>query len=146
MDDRRTEIIVANVEFAADSIARLREKQGVSFAEYRDDPDTRDIVERQFQKLIEACLDIARTVLRGHEGSVPETNADCMRELGNRGILSESLAAQMASAAGFRNVLTHQYGRQLNHQTVHDALHDLGRFEGFLRSIRDHLDAVGALD
>ena len=45
MDDQRAEIIVANVEFAADSIARLREKQGVSLSEYRDDPDIRDIVE-----------------------------------------------------------------------------------------------------
>lgn len=85
-------------------------------------------------------------LIKDHGGTVPSANADCMRELAELDVLDESLAEQMASAAAFKNVLSHQCGRILDDEIVHDALHDLERFENFLGAIRAYLERSGALD
>gem|GEM_PF-4204377 len=47
----------------------------------------------------------------------------------------------MAEAAGFRNVLAHQYGTDINDEDVFNFLqHDLDLFGTYLRQIRAHLD------
>jgi len=107
--------------------------------------EARDVVERRFEKMTGACLDVARMILRDIDGRAPDSNAATMQRLHEVGVLTDGLADDMAEAALFRNVLAHEYGDVLDHDTVYDALQDLDRYRSFLHEVRDYLADVGAL-
>ena len=69
-----------------------------------------------------------------------------MRTLGHMGVLSGSLAEEMAQGARFRNVLSHTYGNIIDHDVVYNALQDLERYRAFVQAVREYLDSIGALD
>lgn len=96
------------------------------------------MVEREFETAIEACIDIGELLLKAADEGVPETNATVFRTLGRTEILSEELAARMARAAGFRNVLSHQYGDKIDDRDVYNFL------QGELPLFRTYLEAVRA--
>jgi len=143
--EQRVETLVEKAEYMETCLEILASKQSISREAYVDDVETRDIVERRFEKLTGAALDIARMLLKDIGGKAPNSNAAAMGRLHDAGVLSESVADQMAQAALFRNVLAHEYGDVLNHDTVYGALQDLERYRRFLHEVRDYLDAVGAL-
>lgn len=62
------------------------------------------------------------------------------------GVLSGSLAEEMAQGARFRNVLSHTYGDVIDHDLVYNVLQNLERYRAFVRAVRDHLESIGALD
>ena len=68
----------------------------------------------------------------------PATYADAFRRLAASGHLDENLAARLARAAGFRNIVAHAYGR-LDMTRVHRAARegpaDLIRFLATLRDL-----------
>ena len=69
-----------------------------------------------------------------------------MRELGEIGILSGSLAEKMAQGARFRNVLSHTYGNIINHDVVYNALQDLERYRSFVEAVQVYLESSDVLD
>ncbi|WP_436929301.1 type VII toxin-antitoxin system HepT family RNase toxin [Halosimplex halobium] len=104
----RLQRILDAVDTIEDSLGVLaRKRRTVDRETYKNDSDTRDVVERRFVKTTEAALDIG-TVLVVHErGHPPESNPETMQALSDIGVLSEELADEMAAAARFRNVLAH---------------------------------------
>ena len=65
MDGYTTERIVERTKYIRESLIILADiRDEASFATYRTDRRTRDIVEREFQTTIEACLDIGTMILR----------------------------------------------------------------------------------
>ncbi|MFB6252709.1 MAG: DUF86 domain-containing protein [Halobellus sp.] len=143
--DRLNRILTA-VETIEESLGVLAQRQYLSREEYKNDSDTRDIVERRFVKMTEAAIDIGEELVKHERGPPPESNAAAMRSLGETGVLPPDLAEEMAQGARFRNVLSHTYGRIIDHDVVYDALQDLDRYRQFVRAVRDYLDASGALD
>jgi len=83
-----------------------------------------------FQTAIEACLDAAQHVVADHGLGVPASNADAFRLLGRAGLLDADLAASMAGAAGFRNVLVHDYAEVDDRRVVAnlERIEELRRF------------------
>ena len=96
--------------------------------------------------MTEASIDIAEELVKHERGQPPASNPASMRTLGEMGVLSGSLAEEMAQGAQFRNVLSHTYGNIIDHDIVYNALQDLERYRTFVQAIRDYLDSVGALD
>lgn len=141
----RVETIVEKAEFVEECLEILAARQSVTRAEYRTDVETRDIVERRFEKASQASIDIGRMLLRDIDGRAPDSNAAVMERLGDVDVLSDETASEMAQAAMFRNVLAHEYGDVLDQDIVYDALQDLGRYRAFLHEVRDYLDDVGAI-
>lgn len=142
MDERTERRILEKAEYVADAVTVLAEKRdSLSFEEYCTRREERDVVEREFQTAIEACIDIGRMVLAHETDDAPETNAEVFRRLGEAGVLGDDLAARMAQAAGLRNVLTHQYGNEIDDRDVYNVLqHELPTFRTFLLQVRDLLD------
>jgi uncharacterized protein YutE (UPF0331/DUF86 family) len=143
--DRLNRILTA-VETIEESIGILVQKQGLSRDQYKSDSDTRDIVERRFVKMTEATIDIGEELVKYERTHPPASNPESMRALGEIGVLSSALAEKMAQGARFRNVLSHTYGRIIDHDVVYDALQDLERYRLFVKAVRDYLDSIGALD
>jgi uncharacterized protein YutE (UPF0331/DUF86 family) len=89
---QRVASIVEKAEFVEECLTILAEKQTVDFETYRDDTSTRDIVERRFEKATQACIDIARILLRDIDGTAPDTYAKAMQRLGKQNVLQSSTA------------------------------------------------------
>jgi len=68
-----------------------------------------------------------------------------MRALGENGVLSGSIAEEMAQGARFRNVLSHTYWNIINHDVVYNALQDLERYRAFVQAVREYLESTDAL-
>jgi uncharacterized protein YutE (UPF0331/DUF86 family) len=142
MNQQTRRRILEKAEYVGDAVSLLAEKRdSLSFEEYAEHREARDVVEREFQTAIEACLDIGRMVLESRDCEIPETNAAVFRALGDEDVLTDDLAARMAQAAGFRNVLTHQYGNEIDDRDVYNVLRsDLPVFREFLVQVRETLD------
>lgn len=107
--------ILTAIETIEKSLAVLARKRRISRAEYKDDSDTRDIVERRFVKMTEASIDIGEELVKYERGEPPASNPEAMRDLGEMGILSPTVAEEMAQGARFRNVLSYTYGDIIEH-------------------------------
>lgn len=103
------------------------------------------MVERRLQTTTQACIDVARLLLKGLKHSQPDSNAATMRELGDLGVLSGETSQKMAKACKFRNVLAHEYGRVIDDGQVYEALQDLEPYVDFVVEVRDFLRSEGAL-
>jgi uncharacterized protein YutE (UPF0331/DUF86 family) len=80
-----------------------------------------------YQTAIEACIDAAQHVVADQGLGVPASNADAFRLLADADVIDLDLAAVMAGAVGFRNVLVHGYaevddGRVVDHLAQRDSL------------------------
>jgi uncharacterized protein YutE (UPF0331/DUF86 family) len=81
-------------------------------------------------------------ILRAEDRTIPNTNAAVFHTLAECGVISKQVSQQMSEAAGFRNILTHRYGDDINNQDVYNFLqHDLQLFSEYLREVRDYLDS-----
>ena len=142
MIDAETEPrIVDRAEYIDEAVSVLARKQSLDRETYLDDREQRAVVEREFQTAIEACLDIAELLLTATGSDVPATNAETFARLGDCGMLSTETAETMQDAAGFRNVLAHQYGHDIDDEQVYWHLqNDLDWFAIFLREVRSELD------
>jgi uncharacterized protein YutE (UPF0331/DUF86 family) len=141
------ERIVEKAEFIETCLEILAERQSVGPDEYAERIEIRDVVERRFETMTQACVDIARMLLVevGADSEVPDANAAVMRELAGVGVLAEETADTMAEACGLRNVLAHEYGSVVDDGMVYDALQDLTRYRDFLVEVREFLADDGAI-
>ena len=128
------------------SLSVLADKQSLSREAYRNDRETRDVVERRFVKATEAAIDIAETLVVHERGDTPEGGHTAMVTLADAGVLDRGTAREMAQTARFRNILAHTYGGAIDNDDVYDALQDLERYRNFLHEVRTYLDETGALD
>jgi uncharacterized protein YutE (UPF0331/DUF86 family) len=141
MDERTERRILTKAEYVGEAVAILAEKRdNLDFETYRANREERDVVEREFQTAIEACIDIGRMILTNKAETVPETNPAVFERLGAIGVLDDDLATQMSRAAGFRNVLAHRYGNEIDDQDVFNVLQtELPAFRQYLTEIRSYL-------
>ena len=134
--------ILDKAEHVDESVGFLSQKQELDREAYLSDWEQQAIVERTFQTAIEACLDIAELLIKTSNGTVPPTNAEKFAVCADLGVLSPDTAEQMQKAAGFRNVLAHNYGHDIDDETVYIHLQeDLHWFPVFLREVRSTLDS-----
>lgn len=141
MGEREQHRIVEKASYVRDALEVLVEKRDtLDFETYRSDREQRDIVEREFETAIEACIDIGEILVTTEGASVPEDNAAVFRKLGSLGVLDTDTARRMAEAAGFRNILSHRYGDAINDRDVYNFLEeDLSLFATYLDQVRNHL-------
>jgi uncharacterized protein YutE (UPF0331/DUF86 family) len=117
----------------------LDEKQDCSLNEYRHDRDIQDIVERRFEKAVQACLDIASHIIATEDFREPQNYGDMFRILEENEILSPTLADEMVEMAGFRNVLAHEYAT-IDDDRVYHHLEDLDQFYEYVKVINGFID------
>lgn len=117
----------------------LDEKQGYSLEEFRHDRDAQDIVERRFEKSVQACLDIASHIVATEDFREPQDYGDMFRVLEEEKIVSTPLADEMVEMAGFRNVLAHEYAT-IDTDRVHHHLQDIEQFREFAKTIDDFIE------
>ena len=141
MDDETETRIVEKVGYIEGAVTVLSRKQSLEEAKYLADREQRAIVEREFQTVLEACIDIAELLLKAESEAVPGTNAEKFELLGQLSILSAETTEAVREAARFRNVLAHAYGHDIDDERVYQHLQtNLHWFPTFLREVRETLD------
>lgn len=141
MDDRTERRILEKVTYVSEAVSLLAEvRDDTTLEEYRSDRRTRDVVERELQTAIEACIEVGTMLLAAEDVDVPDRNAEVFRALRTRGMLDDETTERMVTAAGFRNVLAHQYGTEIDDEVVFEVLQeDLDVFPRYLERVREEL-------
>lgn len=132
------DVVVAKLRHVNEYTSDLREmRRGLSKAEYRSDVVTQRAVERTFENLIQACIDLAQHVRSAENLSPGGTSKEEIEALGNAGVLSAETQEKLEEAVGFRNVLAHQYA-SVDHELVYGVLqNDLQWFERFQQEVAE---------
>ena len=129
--------ILDKAEYVEQAVTVLAEKQSLDRETYHENREQQAIVEREFQTAIEACIDIAGLLLRALDESMPETYAGRFSVLEDCDVLSPEMSDRMRKAAGFRNILVHQYGDEIENEKVYEHLQtELPWLVRYLREIR----------
>ncbi len=118
----------------SDDIATLRGYADVPPGELAGDPVRLGHVKYLFVTMLEGALDAAHHVCAAEGYGVPDTNAAAMLLLARHGVLPEDLAASMAQAVRFRNLLVHGYADVDDHRVVAylGALDDVASYVSWL--------------
>lgn len=119
-------------------LARVRERLPANAVELQPSTDASDAVILHLWQATQIIIDLAVSACIHLKLGAPATYADAFRRLAATGHLDEDLAARLARAAGFRNIVAHAYER-LDMTRVHRAARegpaDLIRFLATLRNL-----------
>jgi uncharacterized protein YutE (UPF0331/DUF86 family) len=99
-----------------------------------DQSDQLDAVKYRFVTAIEGCVGIAHHITASEGWSAPDSNAAALRGLADHRVIDSQLAATMARASGFRNLLVHQYGT-IDDSSVVSFLAQLDELESYVRQV-----------
>jgi uncharacterized protein YutE (UPF0331/DUF86 family) len=141
--ERATRIADA-VEDIERNVQRLRERRSLTRSEYKSDEnyDLRDATERKFEKLAEAVLDIAESILKQEGITVPDRRKATIAALEGIGVADDGLSGRLQEAVEFRDVLSHTYGPIVNDDIVFDAVQNsLERYVEFVEAVDEYLSA-----
>lgn len=125
-------------------LMRLDDLAHATWPTYERDVALQDRVERNFEIVIQACLDLGLHLLADVAQPTPETNREVFPAMAQEGWIDQALAERLADMAGFRNVLAHGYA-DLDHSRVHASLSDLPEIRAYLKQLYTHLQATGVL-
>lgn len=123
----------------ADDLSVLRSAAGAD-VERRADPLWLRGVKYTFVTAIESCIDVAQHLCAAEGWGPPSDNGDAFALLGRHGVLDALLSVRLRQAAGFRNVLVHEYVR-VDDTIVEQRLQDPSDLEHFARQVNDWLAA-----
>ena len=90
---------------------RLSKFAGLSYEAYLKDFITKDAVERNIEVAIQACIDIAKIIIKRERFREPEDNKGIFVVLAENGIISEKSLKFLIPMAGTRNILIHGYDK-----------------------------------
>lgn len=119
-------------------LARVEAKLPATPDELQPATDTSDAIVLHLWQAVQIVIDLAVSLcVRLHLGA-PNSYADAFGRLSRAGYIDAGLAARLASAAGFRNVIAHAY-ENVNLQRVYVAARngpaDLRAFLARVRSL-----------
>ncbi len=107
------------------------ENKDVTMEMILESEDIQAIIDRRMQLSIEVCIDMATHIVAGLNFSRQERAADVFLALGEKKIISSSLAQKLAKAVGLRNILVHEYIRidyKMAYSDLNEKLQDLKSF------------------
>ena len=111
-------------------LKRIEAKQPSGVKALAADEDLQDILARNLELAIQGCIDIAYHLCAAH-GVVPASTAQAFAILAKRGSIELGLAQRLQRAAGFRNVLAHEYAEvdwKIVMQVLRTGTRDLADF------------------
>lgn len=107
-----TELITSKLDSLARCIERLHHKTPESLEVLQNDLDVQDIVAVNLERAVQLCVDIAlHWIATSSQSPVPETMAESFKSMADQQVLPESIARDLISAVGFRNLSVHAYDK-----------------------------------
>lgn len=134
-------VLAAKIAAVRDASRRIEAVLPPTVDAFVSDRTAREVVVLNLFVALQECVSMAAHWLADEGLDVPPTYGEVFRRLGERGVVGADLAARLAAASGFRNLVAHRYGA-LDWARVHaiasEGLEDLldfcdtlaGRAEG----------------
>lgn len=101
-------------------------------------------VKYTFVTTSEACVDVAQHICASEGWGPPADNGDALRLLGSHGVLVQELANRLRRAAGFRDVLVHEYVG-VDDEVVLARLDDPSDLAGFVAAVAEWIETDGVV-
>jgi uncharacterized protein YutE (UPF0331/DUF86 family) len=115
------EVVLVRIRLIVKYCDTLEKFKSITLNEYLDDFSQQLIVERLLQLMVEAATDINKYLLLQLYEINPTTNFDSFSQAGQKGIITQNLADELAKSVGMRNILVHQY-KDINSTIVFSAI------------------------
>lgn len=129
-------VVSARIAKIREYLALLRKIRGMADERhFVADPLVYGNAERYLQLAIQAVLDISHHIVADRNLALPVDSQSLFELLARQKVVSRRLAGKLASMAGFRNVLVHEY-LAIDRRRVYRALTtELRDFESFIRAV-----------
>ncbi len=106
--------------------------------EYESDSMKRRQVERWIENLMNAAIDISKTILASEKRPVPSTYREILRMIGTLSAFPENLGEKLATWAELRNILAHEY-LDIRWKRIEDFVKtSVPYFEGLIKGVKDN--------
>jgi uncharacterized protein YutE (UPF0331/DUF86 family) len=147
MNDFDANIIGKKVDVIRKRLKRLQKYRQLTVQDYLSNDDAQDIIERNLEVLIQAAVDINKSLLkrgsrRGAEELRTLKNSESFISLAENNILNESLANELSKSGKFRNVLAHLYDEVVPEKVVSALQKALECYPDYLYEIQSYLDSL----
>jgi uncharacterized protein YutE (UPF0331/DUF86 family) len=103
-------VLATKIAAVRDAAARVRSVLPADEGAFRSDRTVREVVVLNLFVAVQECVALAAHWLADGGRAVPGSYGELFRGLGDDGVLPAELAERLAAAAGFRNLVAHQYG------------------------------------
>lgn len=120
-------------------LTHLEQIRKLSKKEFLADWRSHDAALRNFQVVIEACLDLGSYVISQQGWKTPESYADVIKILKEKKILPKELATKAINMAKFRNILVHDY-LYIDLSKVYSHLNELDDIREFVKYLCDFIE------
>ena len=129
-------VVLVRIGKIREYVALLRRiRRLATEAAFVSDPLVYGNAERYLQLAVQAVLDISNHIVADMDSRLPADNRELFDMLAARKVLPVRLASRLASMAGFRNILVHEY-LEIDRHRVYAALgKDLADFDRFIRAV-----------
>ena len=116
----------------------LEEIKPLNLEDYIKDIKTKAACERYFEKIVEACVDLASLVISYKRLNIPEDDEKAFYVLSHNNIITMELANKLKEAKGMRNIIAHEYGK-VDDELVFPAVKEelIPDVEKFLQKIKE---------
>lgn len=141
-----SEVVATKLRQIEQYHGELRAKQALSKKSFLDDVTERRAVERMFQNVIQACIDLARHVATTEFEYDGERSKEAVRVLVEHDVIDPTTAETLTDAVGFRNVLAHQYGTVDPEQVYTYLQTELAVYEAFSKQVARWFEAEASDD
>jgi len=116
-------------------LKRVKEKTNVDLKTFLSDVDRQEIVMFNLQIAIQNCIDIAAHIISEEGFGIPDSISDMFYLLEENGYLDNQLTENMVKAAGFRNLIVHEYTKIEVKQVFDISQKDINDLNEYLKSV-----------
>ncbi|WP_017326897.1 DUF86 domain-containing protein [Synechococcus sp. PCC 7336] len=147
MNEFNLDILSRKIDVIRRRLERLQKYRLLSLEDYLNSDDIQDIIERNLEVSIQAAIDVNKSLLKrvlalNTQELQDLKNSESFLLLAQNGILTNSLANELARSAGFRNVLAHLYDELIPERVI-DALQKALKFyPEYLYEIQSYLGSL----
>lgn len=103
-------LLATKIAAVNDAVARIRDVLPADRDLFVSDRSAREIVSLNLLVALQGCIALATHWLADAGLDVPQSYAAVFQKLADRNVIPRDRADRLAAAAGFRNLVVHQYG------------------------------------
>ena len=116
-------------------LKRAEEKSNTDLNAFLSDIDRQEIVMFNLQMAIQNCVDIAAHIISEEGFGIPDSTSDMFYLLEENSYLDNQITEKMVKAAGFRNLIVHEYAKIEAKQVFNIVQKDITDLNEYLKAI-----------
>ena len=131
--------LLRSLDFLEEELGDHADFQGATKQGYIADRPFRRNLERWVENIVNATIDIAKTILASEPARMPRSYREAVENLGSLAGFDEKICDDLADFTRLRNMLAHEY-LDLRFSRIRDFIDESpALYAGFMKSARDYL-------